>query len=237
MNEVINSLLKSWQDKIYLKERKYKEKDNTYSQESKNTLRQKQYKWLNLKTKYEELRNKLRQIVVDKINDYENQTLAIDKLKEREDLKKNGLNPNHVKILLQNVKIVTTRHIFENMEKFGQSSEFHFLNSLGPDRQEKIKRRSEQIQNNQKAKPLPIAKQPQVDEPVKYDIEWKDEQEKLFMNQRSKTKFLFTNEVRSSNWNDLGFLPILQQLSLQEKKKVQRDHILNRYANGEWLTA
>jgi hypothetical protein len=47
-----------------------------------------------------------------------------------------------------------------------------------------------------------------------YDVQWSDEHEKLFLGQRAKTKQLFTNEVTSSSWNDLGFLPILQQLSL-----------------------
>jgi hypothetical protein len=89
------------------------------------------------------------------------------------------------------------------MEKFGQSSEFHFLNSLGPDRQERIKKRTlgEEIK---KPPPPDILKDPPT-----YNIQWNDDHEKLFREQRSKTKKLFTNEVTSSSWNDLGFLPIL----------------------------
>jgi hypothetical protein len=69
MNTVINQLLKQWKDKVYLKEKRYREQDMVYEAEAKNNLRQKQYKWLTLKTKYNELRNKLRQIIVDKLND------------------------------------------------------------------------------------------------------------------------------------------------------------------------
>ena len=36
--------------------------------------------------------------------------------------------------MLKNVQIVTTRNIFENMEKYGKSNEFHFLKSLGQER-------------------------------------------------------------------------------------------------------
>lgn len=39
MNSVINSLLKNWKDKVFLKEKKYREMDHTYENESKTALR------------------------------------------------------------------------------------------------------------------------------------------------------------------------------------------------------
>jgi hypothetical protein len=36
---VINALLKSWKDKVFLKEKKYREMDHNYDNESKTTLR------------------------------------------------------------------------------------------------------------------------------------------------------------------------------------------------------
>jgi hypothetical protein len=45
--------------------------------------------------------------------------LAIQAHAERQEIKKQGGNPNNVKLMLTNTNIVTTRTIFENMEKFG----------------------------------------------------------------------------------------------------------------------
>jgi len=39
MNIVINQLLKNWKDKVYLKEKKYREMDHNYENESKTALR------------------------------------------------------------------------------------------------------------------------------------------------------------------------------------------------------
>jgi hypothetical protein len=44
--------------------------------------------------------------------------------------------------LLTNIDIVTTRDIFENMGKFGNSEEAHFLKNLGPDRLKRIQERN-----------------------------------------------------------------------------------------------
>ncbi|KAM3134594.1 hypothetical protein pb186bvf_013236 [Paramecium bursaria] len=211
MNTVINQLLKSWDDKLFLKEQKYKDQDKQIKSD-KNDNRQKHFKWLQLRTKYERLKNKLRQIVIDKLNDYENQQLA---------LKSHGRQ-----IMLKNVQIVTTRNIFENMEKYGKSNEFHFLKSLGQERLKQIREKSQHKKQNEDQMADQIL-----------DVQWNDQKEQIFLNQRSSTKQLFTNEVSSSNWNDLGFLPILQQMTLQEKKKTQREHIMNKYDEGEFLTA
>ena len=45
--------------------------------------------------------------------------MAIQALADKATAKKSGDNPNNVKLMLTNVKIVNTRNIFENMEKFG----------------------------------------------------------------------------------------------------------------------
>lgn len=125
MNETINSLLKNWSDKLFLKEQKYKELDDAQRKDKISSRSKKHFKWLQLKTKYEQLKNKLRQIVVDKLNDYENSQEL--------------LNAQRKQIMLKNVAIITTRDIFENMEKYGHSNEFHFLKSLGQERLNKIR--------------------------------------------------------------------------------------------------
>ncbi|CAD8070496.1 unnamed protein product [Paramecium sonneborni] len=86
---------------------------------------------------------------------------------------------------------------------------FFFLKSLGQDRQN-------------------IQKQNRI-----YQVVWNDQQEKVLTKQRSQTKQLFRNEIPCSNWNDLGVLPILQQKTLNEKKKQQREHVLNKYTDDD----
>ncbi|CAD8158110.1 unnamed protein product [Paramecium pentaurelia] len=218
MNSTIDTLLKNWSDKIILKEQKYKETDQQMKKEKINNQTKKHFKWLQLKTKYEQLKNKLRQIVVDKLNDYENQQMAVKSQNKH--------------LMLKNVQVITTRHIFENMEKYGHSNEFHFLKSLGQDRLKHIKERQNR-QMTQQFENINDEEQKQS----QYQVIWNNQQEKIFTKQRSQTKQLFTNEIACSNWNDLGFLPILQQMTLNEKKKQQREHILNKYTDGEFLTA
>ncbi|CAD8073614.1 unnamed protein product [Paramecium primaurelia] len=219
MNSTIDTLLKNWSDKIFLKEQKCKEVDQQMKKEKQNNQTKRHFKWLQLKTKYEQLKNKLRQIVVDKLNDYENQQLAI----------KSQNQP----LMLKNVQVITTRNIFENMEKYGHSNEFHFLKSLGQDRLKQIKEKQNKQANQQNDD---INKQDNTKHSL-YEVVWDNQQESIFTKQRSQTKQLFTNEIACSNWNDLGFLPILQQMTLTEKKKQQREHILNKYTDGEFLTA
>lgn len=68
--------------------------------------------------------------------------MAVKILAEKERQKKLGLNTNQLKLLLTNIDIVTTRDIFENMGKFGNSEEAHFLKNLGPDRLKRIQERN-----------------------------------------------------------------------------------------------
>lgn len=66
---------------------------------------------------------------------------------------------------------------------------------------------------------------------------WDDKKEEFFSSSRAEAKNRNTTEIKSSNWNQLGFFPLVQAFLVSDKSKPQRDAILAKYMNGDLLTA
>lgn len=66
--------------------------------------------------------------------------------------------------------------------------------------------------------------------------EWSPEKEYFFKLYRDDAKSRLFNKIKSSNWNELGFSPMVQALVKEEKNKLQRDKKLANYMNGDLLT-
>jgi len=66
--------------------------------------------------------------------------------------------------------------------------------------------------------------------------EWSPEKERFFMLYRNDAKSRLFNKIKSSNWNELGFSPMMQASLRIEKNKLQRDTKLANYMNGDLLT-
>ena len=71
MNEGIDRMLKSWREKVEHQERMYLlgKREYTVMKEKNEREIGDRFKWLNLKTKYENLRNKLKTLIIQKLND------------------------------------------------------------------------------------------------------------------------------------------------------------------------
>lgn len=71
----------------------------------------------------------------------------------------------------------------------------------------------------------------------KESYKWNENKEDFFSSSRSDAKNRLSSEIKSSNWNQLGFFPLVQAFLVSDKSKPQRDAILARYMNGDLLTA
>lgn len=67
--------------------------------------------------------------------------------------------------------------------------------------------------------------------------EWNTNREKQFKENCETAKKMYSKKISSSNWYELAFLPMVQEINLDFKKKKQRDLKLEKYGEGEYLTA
>lgn len=65
---------------------------------------------------------------------------------------------------------------------------------------------------------------------------WNRHKEHAFRVYREDAKSRLFDKIKSSNWNGLGFSPIVQASQKDEKSKLQRDKKLANYMNGDLLT-
>jgi len=65
---------------------------------------------------------------------------------------------------------------------------------------------------------------------------WSPQKEHFFKFYRYDAKSRLFNKIKSSNWNELGFSPMVQACIRDEKSKLQRDTKLANYMNGDLLT-
>jgi hypothetical protein len=47
---------------------------------------------------------------------------------------------------------------------------------------------------------------------------------------------MYYDDIIASNWSELGYLPLVQELNLENKKKMRRNAMIDRYMQGDWLT-
>ena len=66
---------------------------------------------------------------------------------------------------------------------------------------------------------------------------WKPEREKAFQQTRLTVKAKYVKSINVSNWYELAFLPMVQEINLDFKKHQQRDLKLQKFGEGESLSA
>lgn len=68
-------------------------------------------------------------------------------------------------------------------------------------------------------------------------IEWDENFEKKFMDFMSKGRSLFSHEMKSSRFYEVGVMNMIQELLKEERNHLERDSLLGKYADGNFLTA
>ena len=84
---------------------------------------------------------------------------------------------------------------------------------------------------------MTLEEEKQVESKLKEEYKWSKEKERVFHVHRINAKARMFNEIDSSNWNDVGFSPLVQASQMDQKTKLQRDTKLAKYMNGDPLTA
>lgn len=70
-----------------------------------------------------------------------------------------------------------------------------------------------------------------------YDLTWDSNLENLFSSLKKSGRSLFLKEKNNGKWTGIPIMNIIQSLFKEEKKKKERSHLLEKYANSECLTA
>lgn len=68
-------------------------------------------------------------------------------------------------------------------------------------------------------------------------IEWDEEFEKKFKSYMSQGRKLFFNEMKNAKFNEVGLMYMMQELFKEEKKNLERAACLDKYGEGNYLTA
>lgn len=58
----------------------------------------------------------------------------------------------------------------------------------------------------------------------------------MFIKTKKDVKTKYFKQL-STNMNNISFQPMIQEINYQKKKKTQRKHLLEKYMNGDYLTA
>ncbi|EGR33168.1 IQ calmodulin-binding motif family protein, putative, partial [Ichthyophthirius multifiliis] len=246
MDKSISQLFNNFKEKQEIKERKQEDNEKKEQIRTKNEKMEDDYfPWLKLKTQYENLRKRLSTIIVEKLNDYDNLILVLQKLKEKQHLKDQGKETaaQNTKFNLQNIDMTSTKDIFLNMSNYGNPRTQQFLSRLGltkNDNSFNVSKRqvmSVSLQNNKESNiNKTIYSSPQKNKEEDDDIFWTQDKEDIFKQQKNVKKKLYTYEVSSSSWNSVGFLPFVQKYFMNMKKQMQRDHLISKFSEGEVLS-
>ena len=68
-------------------------------------------------------------------------------------------------------------------------------------------------------------------------LEWDEEFEKKFKTYINKGKKIFFNEMKNSNFNEIGVMYMMQELLKEERINNEIEFYSKKYADGEYLTA
>jgi len=71
----------------------------------------------------------------------------------------------------------------------------------------------------------------------KQEVTWNEDQEKEFQFCKAIGKTIYNNYKKTANFTDLALSPWILSYNLKEKNKIQRKYYLDKYAEGEQLTA
>ncbi|EAS07494.2 IQ calmodulin-binding motif protein (macronuclear) [Tetrahymena thermophila SB210] len=265
MCKKVDTLLQNFDEKTNQKEATILKQESKFKQQIKS-VQADHFTWLKLKASHDTLKKKLRQMIVEKLIEYENLLKIQEVIEKKQNLKDEGKLDDANKTFsdLKNLKLISSKEVFKNMSTYGNHKIKLYLSRLGitkyPDEKHptsKInKLKSKRSNSEDKMFVYPYEQdssnknklnQSQLlnqttgikgfqNEEMNEENYWTQEREDEFQKYRSQKKFIYSNEVVSSNWNDVGFLPFVQRYILEYKKSIQRDTLLDRYQGGEWLT-
>ncbi|KAL4429067.1 hypothetical protein ABPG74_022153 [Tetrahymena malaccensis] len=265
MCKKVDSLLQNFDEKTSQKEVIIQKQEAKYKQQIKS-VQADHFTWLKLKASHDTLKKKLRQMIVEKLIEYENLLKIQEVIQNKQNLKNEGKLDEANKTFsdLKNLKLTSSKEVFKNMSTYGNHKIKLYLSRLGitkyPDEKHptskinklKSKRSNSEDQmflyadeceskNSNKLNQTQLHNQATgikgfQNAEMNEENYWTQEREDEFQKYRSQKKFIYSNEVVSSNWNDVGFLPFVQRYILEYKKSIQRDTLLDRYQSGEWLT-
>lgn len=68
------------------------------------------------------------------------------------------------------------------------------------------------------------------------DLSWNEYLEKKFQREKYRAKHAYCNKIPSSNFNQMGFMAIFDQLEIEDPVHLQREVKMAKYANGDWLS-
>lgn len=149
------------------------------------------------------------------------------------------------KITLENVAVVNNFDLLGSILEEGPSKHFRMSKSV-----KNLQKKTQQLSLITNSKPISPSHSPKHpstarnvfhtetdSKPPHEQYTWTDRKERTFMSHRTDAKSRLFDKVTSSNWNDLGFSPMIQAYITDEKSKSERDVLLQRYLNGDLLSA
>ncbi|CAD8156654.1 unnamed protein product [Paramecium pentaurelia] len=177
-----DSLMNEWILKIAKKDKQLQLIDKQFTlTRMKNRKQQNDlFKWLTLKSKYQVLQKKLREMLMEKINEYENQIKIAEAISQNK------------KVNLKGIETIQTSQILKN-NNFQQ-------------------------QNNQDL------------------LQWNPILEAKFQKERLKAQYTYNSAINSSNFNQVAFMQIFDQVKIDDPVYLQREVKMQKYMNGDWLT-
>ncbi|CAD8159923.1 unnamed protein product [Paramecium octaurelia] len=177
-----DSLMNEWILKIAKKDKQLQQIDKQFTlTRMKNRKEQNDlFKWLTLKSKYLVLQKKLREMLMEKINEYENQIKIAEAISQNK------------KVNLTGIETIQTSQIVKNNNFYSQSN-----TDL---------------------------------------LQWNPLLEAKFQKERMKAQYTYNSAINSSNFNQVAFMQIFDQVKIEDPVYLQREVKMQKYMNGDWLT-
>lgn len=198
------------------------------------------------------------------MNHFENQEKILNGLRKKRDsnssprtiFNKYSMKPSEFnvasgssQIFLDKIPSLTTSRILQHMsydtkdlaEKFWQNANNHY------NVEETLGRKIKQNIQGQKQKrgyfdnsdvfsyPTTNEEKAIISDQLKEIFNWNEKRERSFQEARSDVKTKHSKEINVSNWYELAFLPMVQEINLDFKKLKQRDIKMQKFAEGNYL--
>ncbi|EAS06131.2 IQ calmodulin-binding motif protein (macronuclear) [Tetrahymena thermophila SB210] len=247
MTARISLMIKEWDEKQGFRQQKLQqdEKITDKEEQRKNESQGDMFDWLKIETNHDQLKKKLRMAIVEKLTDFENQE-ELKKLRQQKEQQQNQnqyTGSKKLEINLKNVPYVSTKvlllrmdeqdnkYLIEGMtkEQLDQYQEIAHVDYMEENKKNSQKQRNEREQQENSEIQNTDAENDELPE-------WSDELEKEFLNNKKLAKIIYSEDISVSNWNQQGYLPLVQEYNLSNKKKMEREQLITNYQNGIWLT-
>jgi len=196
------------------------------------------FSWLHIHTKHEALKKKLRSRLAETINDQENQNIIETNLEEIRNSTKDMSRSSSLlkKIRLENIPVIDNIEILQGMLDGKSDNLLKMTKSV----KQANRTLDSTINSNTATKesvPIHHHQQEKLAETESTVFnQWDPSKEETFLQYREDAKSRLFDKIKSSNWNELGFSPMVQASVKDEKSKLQRDTKLASYMNGDLLT-